>query len=182
MTEQLVDQAVQDGPPRDETAIKGTVVAQVFGPDGELKAEVVTENLITDTGDTYYASRGAGGAPVAPTGMRLGTGATAPSKNGPGAAIVTYVAASNKALDANFPTSASRGAGLGARITWQATWGAGLATANGIAEVVLTNESPLTNVAGAAGNTLARALLNPTVNKGANDTLVVTWYHDFLGA
>lgn len=167
----------------DGSGVLGIVVAQVYGPDGKLKQESITHNLVTDTGDTYYAQRGAGQTPTAPTGMRLGTGTTAPSKNGAGAAIVAFVATTGaKALDAGFPTAASKGAALGGRITWQSTWEAGVATANGIAEVVLTNESPLTQVAGTTANTLARALLSPTVNKGANDTLVVTWYHDFLGA
>lgn len=165
------------------SGIKGLVVAELFGPDGELKQRVVTENLITDVGDLYYAQRAAAGAPAVPTGMRLGTGLTAASKAGAGAAIVTTIATTGaKGLDAGFPTAAAKATGTGARVTWQATWGAGLATVNGISEVVLTNETPLTQVAGTAADTIARALLNPTVNKGANDTLVVTWYHDFLGA
>ncbi len=157
-------------------------MAELFGPDGDLLQEVEFTNLVTDTGDLYYAQRGASGTPTAPTGMRLGTGTTAVAKNGAGAAIVTYVTSSQVALSGGTPTAAAKAAGTGARITWQATWGAGVATANSIAEVVLTNESPLTNVAGTAANTLSRALLSPTVNKGANDTLVVTWYHDLLGA
>ena len=165
-----------------KAGITGYGVAQLFNGDMDLVNEIEFTNIVTDTGDTYYAQRGASGTPTAPTGMRLGTGATAVAKNGAGAAIVTYVTASHVALTGGTPTAATKGAGLGARITWQATWGAGVATANSIAEVVLTNESPLTNVAGTAANTLSRALLSPTVNKGANDTLVVTWYHDLLGA
>lgn len=166
------------------TAIRGLVVASLFDIDGELIDQVETHNLVTDVGDLYYAQRAASGTPTAPTGMRLGTGgATAASKSGAGAAIVTTIATTGaRALDATFPSAAAKAAGTGARVTWQSTWGAGLATVNGINEVVLTNESPLTQVAGTAANTIARAVLNPTVNKGANDTLVVTWYHDFLGA
>jgi hypothetical protein len=165
-----------------KTGIVGFGVAQLFGPDGELKQEVEFTNLVTDVGDLYYAQRCASGTPTAPTGMRLGTGNTAVAKNGAGAAIVTYANASNVALTGGTPTAAAKAAGTGARITWQATWGAGVATGNGLAEVVLTNESPLTNVAGTAANTIARALLAPVVNKGANDSLVVNWFHDVLGA
>lgn len=37
--------------------IVGHVVAELFGPDGELKNRVETHNLITDVGDQYYGDR-----------------------------------------------------------------------------------------------------------------------------
>jgi hypothetical protein len=166
----------------EQNGVEGHGVATVYGPDGEIKQQVAFKNLITDTGDLVYATRGVGtGASVA-TGMRLGTGATAPAKSGAGAAIVTYVSASNVAFDGGFPALSDKGVGAGHRIAHQSTWAAGVATATGLAEVVITNETPLTNVAGTAANTIARALLSPTVDKGADDTLEVTWNHDFLGA
>jgi hypothetical protein len=113
------------------------------------------------------------------TGMRLGTGTTAVAKNGAGAAIVTYVTGSQHALDATYPLSASAS---GRRIRYFVTWAAGEATANSIAEAVITNETPLSNVAGTAANTIARALLSPVVNKAAGDTLTVQWDHTLLGA
>ena len=109
-----------------------------------------------------------------------GTGVTAAAKTGAGAAIVTYVAASQKALDATYPQSSLSGSSR--RIQYVTTWGAGVATATAIAEAVITNETPITNVAGTAANTIARALLSSTVNKEAGDTLVLTWNHDLLGA
>jgi hypothetical protein len=44
------------------------------------------------------------------------------------------------------------------------------------------NENVLTNATTAAANTISRALLSPVVNKGASDTLTITWQHDALGA
>lgn len=164
----------------DGELIRGIGTFEVRGPDGELKQYGEFHNLITDRGDDYYASLGAGNTETVATGMRLGTGTTAVSKGGAGAAIVTYVAGSQKAFDTK--ADSDKGAGLGHRIAWVASWAAGVATASGIAEVVITNESPLTDVAGTATNTIARALLSPTVNKGADDTLTITWNHDFLGA
>lgn len=41
----------------DQAGIKGTVVAELRGPDGELKARCVTHNLVTDVGDQYYGDR-----------------------------------------------------------------------------------------------------------------------------
>lgn len=157
---------------------------------GELLDIGVFANKITDIGDEYYAKRSAAAvAPAAPadvnkiTGTRVGTGSTAVSKAGAGAAIVTYPGvASQHALDASFPTLTNLGTGVGWRIQYKVTYAAGEATVTGLAEVVLTNETPITNVAGTAANTIARALLSPTVNKGASDTLAITWNHDFLGA
>ncbi|MBK9029314.1 MAG: hypothetical protein IPN98_16535 [Propionivibrio sp.] len=44
----------------DGVRIVGHVVAEMFGPDGVLKARVESHNLITAVGDQLYASRGAG--------------------------------------------------------------------------------------------------------------------------
>jgi hypothetical protein len=142
------------------------------------------ENLVTQIGDQYVGERatGIGSPPAQVTGMRLGTGVTAPAKTGAGAAIVTVGTgtANSKAIDGSFPTSAL--SGTSRRIQWKTSWSAGEATQNALAEVVITNETPLTQVAGTAANTLSRALLSPVVNKGASDTLAITWNWDILGA
>lgn len=166
----------------DQMGMRGFVEVELWDEDGNLKLSYVVPNLITEVGDEYYGERAAGIAspPDQVTGMRLGTGTTAVAKTGAGAAIVTYVTGSNKAIDGSFPTSALQGSSR--RIQWKTTWAAGEGTANNIAEVVITNENPLTNVAGTAANTISRALLSPLVNKAAGDTLAVTWNHDLLGA
>lgn len=169
-------------PDHSEVSVHGRVLVELFGPDGQLKQSVEAENLVTQVGDQVYGERGSGVAtPEAPTGMRLGQGgSTAAAKTGAGAAIVTYVTGSQKAHDATFPQSSLSGSSR--RITYETTWGAGVATANGIDEAVVTNENPLTNVAGTAANTMSRVVLSPSVNKGASDTLKITWTHDLLGA
>lgn len=144
----------------------------------------VVHNLITDVGDEYYAERAAGIAspPDQVTGMRLGTDATAPSKTGAGAAIGAYVSGSDLAIDGGFPTSSQPGgAGTARRITWKTSWGAGVVDGSALREVVITNETPLTDVAGTAANTICRALFGP-ITLGASDTLSITWFHDLLGA
>lgn len=180
--------AVLNRPFADRCGIRGHGVARLWTPslfhsDRLILAQQVEfENLVTQVGDQYYGERAAGiGSPPAQvTGMRLGTGSTAVAKTGAGAAIVTYTTASQVAISGGFPTSSIPGSAR--RIQWQALWGAGVATASGLNEVVITNETPITNVAGSAANTIARALLSPVVNKGASDTLTVTWNHDLLGA
>jgi hypothetical protein len=116
------------------------------------------------------------------SGMKLGTGgATAVAKTGAGAAIVTYVTASQQALAGGFPTSALNGSSR--RIQYKSSWGAGVATANGINEWTVAIDQPLANAAGSAADTIARAVdTGSPVNKAAGDTLDITWNHDLLGA
>lgn len=160
----------------------GLGVAIIRDEFNRIVRSVEFENLITQNGDQAIMERYAnlGGPPNTPTGMRLGTGgATAAAKTGAGAAIVTYITGSNAAHDGGFPTSALNGSSR--RITFQSVWGAGVATDPAIDEWVVTNENPLTDVAGVAGNTISRAVTGTPLNKTASDTLTITWTHDFEG-
>lgn len=151
------------------------------GEDGETRDAGTFRNLITQVGDTYYAERAAalGGAPAVVTGMQLGTSSTAPAKTGAGAGIVTLVPASLVALSVT-PVSSLQGSAR--RILYTAAWAAGVATANGIVEAALVNQSTGTQTVAPASATVSRALLDPLVNKAAGDTLTVTWAHQLLGA
>lgn len=164
----------------DRAGITGLVIVELRRKGKLIHYEEI-ENLVTQVGDQYYGERAAGiGSPPAQvTGMRFGTGSTAAAKTGAGAAIVTYTTGSNAAIAGGFPTSALNGSSR--RITWQSTWAAGVATATAIREFVVTNETPLTNVAGTAANTIARSVVT-AFDKGALDSLTVTWAHDLLGA
>lgn len=169
----------------DVVGLHGLVHVELWKPDGHgelvLADEEWAENLITQVGDEYYGERAAGIAspPDQVTGMRLGTGTTAAAKTGAGAAIVTYITASNAAIAGGFPTSSIPASAR--RIQWQSTWAAGVATNSAITEAVITNENPLTNVAGTAANTISRVVFTAK-DKGALDTLTITWSHDLLGA
>lgn len=162
--------------------VMGHIHARLYDENGALKEQRCAHNLVTQVGDQYYGERAAGIAspPNQVSGMRLGTSATAAAKTGAGAAIITYKTGTSEALDAGYPQSSLSGSSR--RITWRATWEAGEGTDTALAEVVITNEATLTDVAGTAANTISRALLSPTINKGANDTLEITWHHDLLGA
>lgn len=163
----------------DGVGFEGWIHAILRGSDGEIKQEVISRNLITLVGAQYYGERAAGIAspPAQVSGMRLGTGTTAVAATGAGAAIVTYVTGSNAVISSTWPQSSNPSGGT-RRIQWKASWAAGVATNAALAEVVITNEATLTDVAGTAANTIARALLSPTINKGASDTLDITWNHD----
>jgi len=162
--------------------IRGVVVAELWrAGDAAPWLRIEGRNLVTQYGDQYYGDRAAAiGSIDAVTGMRLGTGSTAAAKTGAGAAIVTYLSASQKALAGSYPQSSLESGAR--RITYQCVWAPGEATSSTIREVVLTNEDPLTNVAGVAGDTVSRFVFPSNIDKQAADTLTVTWHHDLLGA
>lgn len=168
---------------------KGSALIQLFHgdpADGDLKEEQEIPNLITDAGDLYYAGKaialGQPANPAAPTimnGMKLGTGTTAVAKAGAGAALVTYLAASNLAFDASFPATSNLGAGLGVLGQYKTTWGAGVSTNAALTEAVIVNDQA-TNATSTAANTAHRIVFT-AINKLAADSLVITWSAKFLG-
>jgi len=163
-------------------AVVGFVEARLFGPDGKLKQLEQGYNLVTDYGDEHVGERMALDSQDIVTGMRLGTNsATAASKAGAGAALVAYIAASQEALDAA-AVGSDKGAGLGWRQAHICTWIAGDVTNATINEVVLTDETAITDTAGVVGDTVARFVFGSTIDKQAGDSLEVTWNVDFLGA
>jgi hypothetical protein len=174
----------------DRAGLVGFGVAELFAPDGTLLMEQPFTNLITDAGDLYCAQaiiRAVGPAnpgapsPTLPNGMKLGTGTTAVAKSGAGGALVTYKTASNVAFDVSYAQTANLGAGLGVTSIFKTTWGAGIATDAALAEVVIVNDQA-TNATSSAANTYARSVFGSTINKGASDTLAVTWAWKSLGA
>lgn len=169
-------------PKVDGAGISGIFKWELFDQDGNLKASGEEKNLITAVGDQYYAGRAAlsSGLPGQVTGIRLGTGgATAASKTGAGAAIVTYLANSNRPFDGGFPTA------VGGVVTWKRTYAAGEATsaATAITEAVL-NTDTIANDNGTtatAANTIARIVIS-IPSKQSTDTLTCTWTHTLLGS
>lgn len=166
----------------DDAGLVGELVVELTDENGELLFREVTHNLISQTGDQCYGERGAGiaGAPAVPTGMKLGTGSTPVAKTGAGAALVTYLANSQQAFDAGFPTSALNVAAR--QLTYKVTFAAGKATtASPITEVVIVNDA-IADATSAAANTISRALLTGIPAKAASDTLTVVWTHSLQGS
>lgn len=163
----------------EKLGIAGTVIATLYGPDGRVKARCKTHNLITAVGDQFYAGRAAlsTGQPAQITGMKLGSGSTATAKTGAGAALATYLADSNKAIDSGFPTAV---AGV---VTFETTWAEGEATtASPITEAVLVTETITNDDTSTAAETVARALLSGLPSKGADDVLKLIWIHNLVGS
>lgn len=171
----------------DSAGVVGYGVIELRGADGELKRCEPFANLITDAGDLYIAGKvitsiapASPSAPTAMSGMKLGTGTTAVAKSGAGGALVTYLSGSNLAFDATYPQTSNLGAGLGVNAVYKTTWGAGVATSSAITEAVIVNDAG-TNATSTAANTASRIVFT-AINKGASDTLAITWNHKFLGA
>jgi hypothetical protein len=177
--------------------IKGYGVIEVFRdvdperPRNELKPdlEVPFANLITDAGDLYIAqaviytvgpANPGAPSPAKPNGMKLGTGTTSASKAGAGAALITYLTASNVAFDATFASTNNLGSTLGVEARYKTTWGAGVATNSALTEAVIVNDQA-TNATSSAANTFSRIVFT-AINKGASDSLAITWAWKFLGA
>lgn len=173
-------------PAEPDSTFTGHVLIQLYGPDGRLKEERRSDNLITDAGDLYYAGMAialvtpqAPAQPTKMTGMKLGTGATAAAKSGAGAALVTYLAGSNLAFDATWPKTQNLGAGLGVNGQYQTTWAPGVATNGALTEAVIVNDAAA-NATSVAANTAHRVVFG-AIAKAAGDTLVITWNAKFLG-
>lgn len=171
----------------DANGLSGHLLIQLWDENGNLKHEETVKNLITTAGDLYYATRGAAAVvPATPadatkvTGMKLGTSVTAASKSGGGAALGAYKTASNVVFDATYPTVTAVGGDGGYNINYRVTWPAGTATDTALTEAVIVNDAA-SNATSTAGNTIARVVFS-AINKGASDSLTITWTHKFLGA
>ena len=174
--------------PPSRMGLVGYGIAHLLDGDGHTKQLVPFANTITDAGDTYVAGKiiaaiapASPAAPTAASGMKLGTGTTAVNKAaGTGIALTTYLTASNLAFDATYPQTATLGTNLGTNAVYRTTWAAGVATSATINEVVIVNDAA-TNATTTSANTYSRAVIT-TVNKGASDSLVITWNWKALGA
>jgi hypothetical protein len=114
------------------------------------------DNLVVDAGKAHIADRLSSSPTGAAMGwMAIGTGATAP-------------AAANTALgseiDRNATTSITDSANV---VTYVGNWAAGDGTNSAITEAGIFN-------AVSTGTMLARATFT-AINKGASDTLAITW-------
>ena len=177
------------------TAISAVTVER-FDEHGKLIERFEGKNLVTQVGDQMYYERGAGisSPPAAPTGIRLGSGATsganAIAKTGAGAALTTYLSGSNKAFDSTYPQSSLKPAATtpvtpydARQITYKRTYAAGEATtASPITEAVIVNDTIATDATSTAANTISRLPVTGISAKGSSDVLTVVWNHYLAGA
>ena len=139
---------------QDAIKLTGELRITVTNPEGNVKQEVVVPNLVVTVGKNFIASRMKDATATAMSHMAIGTGTTAAAVGdttlgtevGRVALTSTTVTTNNVAYVATFPA----GTGTGA-----------------ITEAGLFNAS-------SAGTLLCRTVFS-VINKGAADTLGITW-------
>jgi hypothetical protein len=132
----------------------GMLRVVVIGPDGQVKTDEIFKNLVVNVGKDFVASRMVAASATVMSHMAIGSGTTAP-------------AAGDTTLDSELGrvTLASSSA-TGAVVTYTASFPAGTGT-GAVTEAGIFN-------AGVAGTMLCRTVFS-VVNKGANDSMSVTW-------
>lgn len=143
----------------DGALLRGFMEISLFGPDGKLKAKREVHNTVTTLCHKMAADQLLASPAVAKPGwMEVGTGS---GQTAASTTLATYIAASRTALD-------SKTRGANAIITMICTMGAGVGTGAiteaGVFNVVTQNTTDLLLYASFAA-----------VNKGALDSLVITW-------
>lgn len=163
---------------KSQLGLRGEVIAEVRDKHGNLKQRSVTHNIVTSAGD-QKAAAAIYTAAYSGWGMKLGTATTAAAKSGAGSYIAAgdYVSGSAKALDDGTPKAGA----TNDIVQFRRLWAAGEGTNSNINRVAITDNT--TNAGEAdATHTFAISVFSGAINKGADDTLTVTWNVTFLGA
>jgi hypothetical protein len=169
---------------KETTKLKGVVRYELFDHEGNLKQEGKGCNIVTTQGDDYFVDQLSDASGGAVDLIALGTGTATVDK------ADTWVSgpfsANGSAVGTAGGVSAATNSGTPANLQYVGTFAAGYATQTGITRALLTNLDPSADGNGTPNGTttfaVAHGTISPTVNKGASDTLVVTWDISFLGA
>lgn len=138
----------------DSIQVTGQLDIVLTDAEGQLKEQRLHKNLVVTAGKGWIAARmKAAGAPTEMTHMALGTGTSA-------------AADANTALVSESARASMSSTVLGATVTYSASFPAGTGT-GALTEAGIFN-------AGSAGTLLCRTVF-PVVNKGASDTMAITW-------
>lgn len=134
---------------------KGQLKIQVTGPNGVVKYEETVKNLVVTAGKGFIAARmSASGTPTAMSHMAIGTDNTAAN------VADTTLGAEAARVSLSTTTVTDN------EVEYVATFGAGTGT-GAIVEAGILND-------GTTGTLLCRTVFS-VVNKGADDTLTITW-------
>jgi hypothetical protein len=139
---------------KDKLKATGSVNVVVRGEDGRVSQNFTVPNLVVDTGLNYISSRMKDATATAMSHMAVGTGTTAAASGD----TTLETESARVALDSSTVTGAS--------ISYVATYPAGTGT-GALTEAGILNAS-------SAGTLLCRTLFS-VINKGAADTMTVTW-------
>lgn len=139
----------------DQAKTDDNVKVELFGPDGQKKDEKTLHNLVTTVGKNGIADQLLASPTIdKPSHMAIGTGTNAAAAGD--TALQTE-------LDRNALTSKTRSTNVVTMVgDWAAGDGTGAITEAGILDAAST------------GNLYVRAVFS-AINKGASDTLKITW-------
>ena len=140
----------------DSIKMKGKLNVVLTGPDGAVKESREFDNLVVTVGKNFIASRMKDTTDTAMSHMEVGTGSTAAAVGN--TALETPVASSRVSLTSTTVTTNS--------VAYVATFPAGTGT-GALTEAGLFNAS-------SSGTMLCRTVFS-VINKGAADTLGITW-------
>jgi hypothetical protein len=140
----------------DTITMKGRLNIVLTGPDGEVKENREVDNLVVTVGKNFIASRMKDATATAMTHMEVGTSTQAAAVGD--TALITAVGSSRVTLASTTVTNNA--------VAYAATFPAGTGT-GALTEAGLFNAST-------AGTMLCRTVFS-VINKGAADTLGITW-------
>jgi len=142
----------------DKLKMTGDVSLLLKGPDGQVKESREIKNLVVNAGLAYVISRMVGTAKAVMSHMALGSGTTAAAA---GNTDLETLLGSREALDSTTISGSNN-----EKVIYVASFEAGDAT-GAVTEAGIFNAS-------SSGDMLCRTVF-AVVNKGANDSLTVTW-------
>jgi hypothetical protein len=166
------------------TKLTGVIRYKLYDKDGNLKQEGKGCNIVTTQGDNYFVDQLSDAGGDAVDLIALGTGSDNVAKadvwvSGP-------FSANGSAVGTAGGVSAATNSGTPANLQYVGTFNPGYATQDGITRAILTNLDPSADgngtPDGATEFCVAHGTIDPAVNKGSADTLVITWDISFLGA
>lgn len=174
----ILNDQIQQMQAEGKIGLWGVVVAELRDLYGRLKRRKIVQNLVTSQGDKFAAAA-IYTAAYSGWGMKLGTATTVAAKTGEGSfvAVADYVSGSAKALDNSTPKAGATNDIVQFRRMW-APGEAINATINRVSIVDNTSDAGEAD----ATHTFAIAVFSGAINKGADDTLTVTWNVTYLGA
>jgi hypothetical protein len=143
----------------EELLATGTLHLQLFDEDGNIKEDRLEENLVVTAGLGFITSRMKDATATAMSHMAVGTGATAAAAGN----TTLGTEAARVALDSTTLVTTTV---TNDSIQYVATFPAGTGTA------ALTEAGILNN---SSGGTLLNRVVFSVINKGASDSLVITW-------
>lgn len=141
---------------KDTSDIKGDLTITVYNPDGTIKEQHDLKNLVVTAGKTWIASRMSSASAAVMGWIAVGTNNTA--------AAVTDTTLGTELT--RVATTVSGGTPSTNTVTYVANFPAGTGT-GALVEAGIFNAS-------SAGTMLSRTVFT-VVNKGASDTMTITW-------